>query len=368
MKFFNAGSTMALTTLPYRRLRWLKIFVLLFSIGVMFFPSIKAHAATCTGAGGTVPIAMPSAIAVPRDTPVGTILNGGSWVTTAAVTNWYTCNTAASEFHAMAFSPGSMQKSGVTVASGGVTYTAWNTTVPGVGLIVAVKSNANGCGWQGWFDLGTQTSYSMRVPAPWVTGSCNAMGIPDGGQVSVALVKTGNITPGTVTGGSLVEGAEFLSGAMTPAGHVYYSLSSTKITVLACTTPDVVVPLGPHARTELTGLNTFTSSTSFSVSLNGCPAGMNSIQYRIDPVTTVVNSANSVVALDSSSTATGVGVQLLDGTGVAFKLSTQTTFSGYSASTGGSYTIPFKARYYETGSSVSAGTANASMTFTMTYL
>jgi len=88
--------------------------------------------------------------------------------------------------------------------------------------------------------------------------------------------------------------------------HGSYSITSVVIAVSACTTPDVPVTLGPHASTELKGANTFGSSTSFNINLNNCPAGMNSIQYSIDPVTSVLNSAQSVVALDASSSATGV--------------------------------------------------------------
>ena len=105
-------------------------------------------------------------------------------------------------------------------------------------------------------------------------------------------------------------------------------------------------------------------------SLNSCPAGMNTVQYRIDPVTSVLNSAQSVVALDNSastSSATGVGVQLLDGNGAVFPLSTYKTFAGYDKTNGGSYTIPFKARYYQTATRVTPGAANTSMTFTMLY-
>jgi major type 1 subunit fimbrin (pilin) len=95
---------------------------------------------------------------------------------------------------------------------------------------------------------------------------------------------------------------------------------------------------------------------------------LNSITYRIDPVTAVVNAAKSVVALDASSSATGVGVQLLDGTGTQpFPLQTWTTFTGYDAATGGDYTIPLNARYYQTAATVTTGMANSSMTFTMQY-
>ncbi|RDI99212.1 type 1 fimbrial protein [Dyella solisilvae] len=126
--------------------------------------------------------------------------------------------------------------------------------------------------------------------------------------------------------------------------------------------------MGTHMNSEMTGPDTFTSATGFSISLNDCPAGMDSIQYQIDPVTSVVNSANSVVALDGSSTATGVGIQLLDNKGTAaLPLSTPITFHGYNQNVGGNYSIPLKARYYQTGDRVGAGKANTSVTFTMAY-
>lgn len=94
---------------------------------------------------------------------------------------------------------------------------------------------------------------------------------------------------------------------------------------------------------------------------------MNAIQYRIDPVTAVLNSAQSVVALDGSSLASSVGVQLLDANDAVFPLSTYKSFAGYDKANGGNFSIPFKARYYQTASTVKPGTANSSMTFTMNY-
>ncbi len=114
-------------------------------------------------------------------------------------------------------------------------------------------------------------------------------------------------------------------------------------------------------------MNTFTAAVSFNLNLNNCPAGMNTVQYRVDPTTTVLNSSQSVVALDASSGASGIGVQLLNGAGAVFPLSTYQTYSGYSKSTGGSYSIAFKARYYQTGATVGAGAANTSMTVTLLY-
>jgi major type 1 subunit fimbrin (pilin) len=190
-----------------------------------------------------------------------------------------------------------------------------------------------------------------------------------GFAIQFAFVKTGVITGGVATvSGKAAEAGVDSSPATTPSNVANINLTgSATFVVLACITPDVRVPMGSHPNTEFSGADSTTAAVSFNIALNSCPAGMNSIQYRIDPVTSVLNSGQSVVALDSSSSATGVGVQLLDAAGAVFPLSTQKTFSGYNAGTGGSYTIPMKARYYQTGTSVSGGAANSSMTFTMTY-
>lgn len=100
---------------------------------------------------------------------------------------------------------------------------------------------------------------------------------------------------------------------------------------------------------------------------SNCLPGINNIRYQIDALTNVLGGNGSVVALDGASTATGVGVQLLDGSDKPFELGSTVSLAGFDGSTGGNYTIPLRARYYQTGSKVTSGTANTLMTFTMVY-
>ncbi|WP_235186609.1 fimbrial protein [Dyella japonica] len=355
---------------------------------LLLLSSHGAKAAWCSGGGGQVmPVSMPASVAVPRDTPIGTALTG--WISSPTSTNWYTnCQTGPASAvsnspKGLAYQAVGLSGSGKTYTNSGVIYSLWETGVPGVGMAVSyeVYSNAycGGTGWQSWGDLkpgggnsfggGVQqaiSGWSTYAPCGWANTEASPMNM--GGGIRAMLVTTGPVSPGVTNAGTLVQAAGFNNYAInTDWPFVTFAFTSTQITVLACTTPDVTVPLGAHSRTELTGLNTFTAATSFNVSLNSCPASMNTIQYRIDPVTTVLNSAQSVVALDGSSSATGVGVQLLDGNGAVMPLATYKTFSGYSKTTGGSYTIPFKARYYQTAATVGPGTANSAMTFTMLY-
>ncbi|KWH26489.1 hypothetical protein WL99_22215 [Burkholderia cepacia] len=103
-----------------------------------------------------------------------------------------------------------------------------------------------------------------------------------------------------------------------------------------------------------------------SLSLSGA-AGLDSIQYQFIPVNAVLDATNGVLALSSDSTATGIGLQLKDNSGKALTYNTQYTLASYDGSTGGSHTIPLTANYYQTSSSVTAGSANVVLTFTMTY-
>ncbi|RQT51441.1 fimbrial protein [Burkholderia cepacia] len=334
-----------------------------------------AQSASCTGTAQTVTISMPASVTIPRDAAIGTVLT--TWASTPATTNFYSCLVSGSAFSGMAFEALSMTKAGMTVAGpNGVAYTVWNTNVPGVGVAIGVRSYANGCGWQPWDDLGTPRP---PLPSPWAGWACNQNGtnslVTNGGQVQVALVKTGAITAGTVTGGVLFEGAPSTGGAningpfaVSASSHVSYSLTSTIVNVAACTTPNVTVNMGSPMQSEFTGIgSTNKQAVSFNVAVNACPTGLNSIQYQFIPVNAVLDSTNGVLALSSGSTATGIGLQLKDGNGNALKYNTQYTLTSYSKSTGGSYTIPLTARYYQTAAKVTAGSANAVLTFTMTY-
>ncbi|TCW81478.1 pilus assembly protein [Burkholderia sp. SRS-46] len=332
-----------------------------------------AQTATCSsGTPPTVTVTMPVSVTVPRDAPNGTVLSRE--VTTAQTSNYFSCTTTGSAATGMVFAPSSMMtKAGTTATVNGKTYTAWNTNVPGVGIVIGVNPIVNSCGAQGWQDLGKP---SGTFPSPWSGGVCNQNGsIANGGYAQVALVKTGPITAGTVTGGVLFEGASVtgprVGGPYTVAtsGHVSFSLTQTVVNVAACTTPNVTVNMGSVMQSAFKGVGSTGGMTPVpvNVAVNACPIGLNSIQYQFIPVNAVLDSTNGVLALSSDSTATGIGLQLKDGSGNALKYNTPYTLTSYSSATGGSYTIPLKANYYQTAARVTAGSANAVLTFTMTY-
>jgi type 1 fimbria pilin len=163
---------------------------------------------------------------------------------------------------------------------------------------------------------------------------------------------------------------------------------SLSIIAQTCTTPNVSVNLGTHFTTELSGVGTTTNQwVSVPIALNNCPAffgytstsiddgvttpgllGQNSILYSVTPNNGVADATNGVMNL-SSGGATGIGIQLTDTSSKPVQFNTATP-SGLTLNETNSanYTINLQARYYQTGTSITAGAANATATVTLTYL
>jgi len=335
--------------------RLLRCLAALAALAILAGPGVAGAQTTCTGTPQTFVLDMPARIAVPRDVPVGTPLT--PWISSEASTGWFQC-TSTGPFTGLASGvPIAYPTStGMLYVSDGGNWTVYKTNVDGVGIAVNARAYLGPCG--GWFSWRNLTSLGPQA-------RCNKVGLSQfGGQVRVILVKTGPVSGGTVNGGLLAQ-----IGAYPDAAGVMMSFqaSSTVVDVAACTTPNVIVDLGSHRTNEFGGVGSALAPVNFNINVNGCPAGMAKIQYRIDPVTTVVDAGNAVVALGSGSTARGVGIQLLDGNGNPFPFSASLSLTGYDPANGGDYAIGLQARFYQTSAPVFAGTVKAGMTFTMSY-
>ncbi|NMK47212.1 fimbrial protein [Achromobacter sp. Bel] len=351
-----------------------KAWMLAAFLGWMLLGSDMAAAQSCTGAAESITVQLPATATVARDAPNGTTL----------LTNWFSAGNnsyfvcrGSDSGSGMGFRPhAGLTKSGMMVNTADGTYTVWNTDVPGIGIAIAVRTFANGCGLLAWQDLGHPNSGAF--PPGWVGRGCNERGtVRNGGWVRVALVKTGSATggtvTGTVTGSSLLEGASMTRAngaiAYTPgtSNMKTFGISPIRVTVAACTTEPVPVPMGSYPQSVFKGKGLAASPVSFNVLVNACPAGLNSVQYQFVPVNAVLDPANGVLALSNDSTATGIGLQLKDSNDTAVQYNKQYTLTAYSKATGGSYSIPLRAAYYQTADTVTPGSANAMLTFTMTY-
>lgn len=202
-----------------------------------------------------------------------------------------------------------------------------------------------------------------------------------------SLIKIGDVSPGTVTAASLPVN-QYVVGNNNLVVHNGGAIGSLNIVASTCTTPDVNVSMGDdHQLGELSGVGSVTSpAVDASFQLLNCPAffgrtsvgvfngtitsgllGANTISFRIDPTTSVVDAANGVFALKSGG-ATGIGIQLLNGSGAPAVLQTPLPSGLTLQPTSTSYTVPLSARYYQTGAVTTPGAADSSVTVTLTYL
>lgn len=303
--------------------------------------------------------------AVLRDAPVGTRISPWTSRQTAGREVWR-CTIPADVNVGPAYRA-TLPRAGVGYSEGGENYAVFNTNVPGVGLAIGVNSGTK----DGWY--GGENARLHGVPSNWEvavgTVSSGSISINFGTRMSFAFVKTGPITAGAVN----------LPGAVLQVGiDQFYNASPLAIvdvrvggqpsfSEVGCITPNIAVNMGTRSHTDFRGVGSSAPPTSFTIDVNNCAGRLNGIQYRVDAVTQVLHSANSVVALDGNSTAQGIGVQLLDGAGAVLPLGVDKPVNGYNRLSGGSFKIPLKARYYQSGEVIRGGTANTAMTFTMTY-
>ncbi|WP_322846551.1 fimbrial protein [Pseudomonas sp. B33.4] len=213
----------------------------------------------------------------------------------------------------------------------------------------------------------------------------------------MSLIKIGDVSPGTIQGAQLPTADQrWVTSNNVEVSRVNFS-GSINIVSRTCQTPDVSVPMGTHMLNEFSGKNTFTQWQDFSIALNNCPAfngyyqntgprwasdgtssnldsrKNNVLQVRLDPTRTAITPNLGIMSLNASApgadpAATGVGLQIADSHGTPLPLATLRA-SGITprAVEGASYTIPLKARYIQTGDSITAGPANATATFTINY-
>jgi major type 1 subunit fimbrin (pilin) len=362
--FPNVKNTGALPRPGGQSLRWVFLLAaLLLSLGCR---TAWAQTFSCSGTSGTITVTMPASVTVPRDAVNGTLLT--PWVQSAAnnylsctVTNW----SVGPDIRSL------LTDSGQTVMGpNGVTYRVWNTNVTGVGVAIGYQQYSCDA-WTVW--QAASSAVRISVCGGLTVGTIAVVG---GVRLELALVKTGPITPG-VTSNAPVAEAGWTSAYPTPPNtpRIHHSdilktftLTPTTINVAACETPNVSVNMGKHMRAQFSGVGYTTPTVAFDVNINACPAGsLTTIQYQFIPVNAVIDANNGLLALDSNATATGIALQLKDGSDAPLKFNTPYTLAGYSKAAGGSYKVPLKAAYRQTAATVTPGSANAALTFTMTY-
>ncbi|WP_080406586.1 fimbrial protein [Burkholderia ubonensis] len=282
---------------------------------------------------------LPAEITVKPGTKVGQVLADATFV-------------PDKEAYAYCTPPGRVNRSvygGARVNSGGIPY-VYATNIPGIGLAFYDEYKSGDARYWGEGDGGSHVGW-------WSWGA--------GGGSSKLGVKV--ILTGPVGVGDIPAGAVYAKMTLDGLGVAILRTNGTKIKTPACSVPSINVDMGAIKMNEFSGPSSTAGDRSFDIQLNSCPPGRNAIYYQFDATTQIVPGAgNSVVQLNGSSSASGIGLQLLDASGNPVPFGAASKFSGYSGQSG-SYTMPFRARYYQIAPTVTPGTANTAITITMSY-
>ncbi|QXH50711.1 type 1 fimbrial protein [Pseudomonas fakonensis] len=156
-----------------------------------------------------------------------------------------------------------------------------------------------------------------------------------------------------------------------------FGFSAGTLSVAQCGLPgspskQVRVPLGTWQVEQFKGQGSFTDARDFVISLADCvggsvPGNFPTAYLRLDPRngSPVVDALRGIIGLNADSDASGVGVQVLQRDQTPIRLSEELPIVQL---TDGDFDMPFSARYIQLGSRApTAGVANASLSFTLTY-
>lgn len=232
----------------------------------------------------------------------------------------------------------------------------YQTSIPGIG--VRLRWTA----FEAYFPVGFQNLNPYITVGP--------------GQLRFELVKTGPITQsGTLSGeigkGTVLNGGNFQFASIRISGSIEVTPKKPTCSVA---TPSVSVTFPPVPSKVFTGVGSFAPEKPFSIGLTcsgGVPPATINVGVTLTDQSNLANRSDTL-SLTSTSTAKGVGIQVLNGATVIQYGPSSSVWGSQNqwvagATGNGSFTIPLNARYVQTGPTVTAGTANGLASFTMSY-
>ncbi|MGS7251201.1 type 1 fimbrial protein [Pseudomonas sp. SK] len=193
---------------------------------------------------------------------------------------------------------------------------------------------------------------------------------------ALRIIKTGNISPGATIPAGTLGYMQVESASLRPLAMTTYRSSS--IILQSCETPNIFVEMGEHNLSVFSRSGNATPPKAFNIKLNNCPSGIQKVSYSLSATSgsPAVDGALGIIKLNTSSTAKGIALQLLDGNQTPIQLDKTYVFNEYSTD-GGNFSIPLSAKYIRTlpngdagqyDEGMSAGSANSEVTFVMNYL
>ena len=284
-----------------------------------------------------------------------------NWLMGTADTAWWTCTNEEAGLRAnivVSDQPGGLSPTTTFYTEDGVRYRVYATGIPGVGVVISNNLWCDGR-WLGW-----DSEYNM---------GCAPNNIPTttvGGQYRIRLIKTGQIKSGTspaITVDTI--GVSNITG--TP-GKKLINLAPITFTALSCTVENVNVTLDAVRKSDFQS-SVNLKNKAFQFVLRNCPAGMNTINYQLDPLTPVISAADGTFNINTGTgMATGVGLRITDSNGQPLRLgdsSYQITDYQKTGPDNQQFTIPLNVSYYRSGTAaqVTPGLVTATAQLTMYY-
>lgn len=332
----------------------------------------------CLRAGSIYQYFSLATINVGKDAAVTDVV--GPWQTSLGPNVWNCTPLASSQNRSVEMAVSGLSPNpylGYTIDVDGESYMVFNVTEKeGLGYIARWRYTLKGQ-TSTWTPLTARNGLSQHAAQRFPVSYNNGTYFTISTEVQVRFVKTTTrLVSGTITAfnpillrhfqiadGSGSEGLDTHMIARFQEGGLYISTING-----TCTTPNVTVTLPEASASEFTGPGYTTARQAFALKFSQCPAGLASISYTFTPTTTVLDSANGVVALDSTSSATGVGIQLLTESDTPVTYDSAYLLMNYDAlQPNTNYTVPMTAGLYQTGASITPGAANSAVNFTLTY-
>jgi type 1 fimbria pilin len=232
----------------------------------------------------------------------------------------------------------------------------YTTGVAGVGIRMSRKT--------------ANVATTMVYPATF-SAAANTNFTLDASTFTVELIKTA-----TVTGsGPLVAGQYSSYHLMSDPSHPLLTtwVQGQGITIVSPScdvdvgSQNIAVNFGSVPQSSFGGVGTTAAAASrhFTISLQ-CQQSPGNVFVRLDGTTDPSNSPGVLQITQGAQSAKGVGIQVLDPADQPVVYGNNIS-AGSSPSGPSTLQVPFTARYYQTGSTITPGEANGTATFTIQY-
>ena len=340
--------------------------ILWLALIVALWPShALAAASTCrTNSSGSLSLGN---VTVPPGAAVGTLLGSPVQLTMAFTCTDVPTNSSGNNLYVQAEVMAARDATDPQASA-----IVFATTIPGIGVRLTGgpdEVHARAClrcgpNQKPGFEIGP---LERECTNTWFGRVCTASGSQ---TFSAQFVKTGPVTPGTLSGAQLLRFWWYEYGTTASSGPMDTSLTlngGARVSTVTCTvntsSKNMTVTLPSVAAAQLPGIGATAGSTRFNIQLTCPQAGVRtSIAFA---TSTPQSGAVGVIAPGTATgAAPGVGIQLTTDADVPMAFDTVQPVGN---SLNGAWSLPFRARYYRTGSTIGPGTVTGTASFTMTY-